>query len=200
MAVKAKMFTLVCLFLIGFLPNQTHAEDGNLWVSGDYSFSDELGGFQILGISGSGSRDDPITIHQELSTSRSAILVIRPLNFPKVQYTLGLVSNGALYLRLVIHNKSNLPWIGYGLELQEILDQPSIYGDGLSFDQLSREDDHITSDRFLSHELQFEPGDRLVYTDGWVDHLTSVSMNFKITDFTPVERFFLFQDPQIPAS
>ena len=192
-----KLFALLSTVLFS---NHALPADNAKWVSGGYIFSDERGGFKIVGISGSGSRNDPIILHQEIATSQSITLVIRPVDAERVRYSLGLITNGALYIKLVTHNQSNLPWVGYGLELQEILHKPSIYGDGLSFDQLSRESTHIQSDRFLDHELQFEPGDRLVYTNGWVDDHHFVSLKFKITDFTPVAEFFLLQDPMIPAS
>ena len=179
---------------------QITAQETKIWRAGLFSFSDELGGFRILSVSGPGSHDDPIVIHQEMYSSYSATLVIRSALLKQTPQSFGHVSNGALYMKLVTVNHTNLPWVGFGLELQEILDKPSIYGDGLSFDQLSRNDAAFYSDQFLNFSGEFEPADRLVYTNGWVDALSEVSINFLITDYTPVQKFYLYQDPMIPAS
>ena len=191
---------LVATILQFCLYSQVAAQTGKLWEAGRYSFSDELGGFEILGVSGTGIRDDPIVIRQRFATASAVTMVIRSAQAKTDSNSYSSITNGTIYLRLETANNSNLPWVGFGLELQEIFNKPSIYGDGLSFDQLGRRSADITSDRFLNFEDQFEPGDRLVYTNGVVDHRTKVTLNFLITDFTPVSKFYLHQDPMIPAS
>lgn len=182
------------------LADEPAAQTGKLWEAGLYSFSDELGGFEILSVSGLGTRDDPIVIRQRFGTASAVTLVIRSTQGKTDSNNYSSITNGTIYLKLETANDSNLPWVGFGLELQEIFNKPSIYGDGLSFDQLGRRSADIYSDRFLNFEDQFEPGDRLVYTNGVVDHRTKVTLNFLITDFTPVAKFYLHQDPMIPAS
>ncbi len=176
------------------------AQTGKLWQAGVYTFSDELGGFEILGVSGLGTRDNPIVIRQRFGTASAVTLIIRSARENSDSDIYGSITNGTIYLELETANDTNVPWVGFGLELQEIFNKPSIYGDGLSFDQLGRRDTDIYSDRFLNFEDQYEPGDRLVYTNGVVNHRTKVTMNFLITDFTPVSKFYLHQDPMIPAS
>ena len=110
------------------------------------------------------------------------------------------ITHSAIHVQIETLNASNLSWIGFGFELQEILNIVSDYGDGLSFDQLARRLPDKSSDRFTAFEEQYEPGDRLVYTGGVVDAQTKVTTKFVITDFTPVEKFYLYQDPLIPAS
>lgn len=53
------------------------AAAGNLWNIGAFSFSDELGGFRIVGVSGAGTRDDPIMVKQELYSASEMVLTIR---------------------------------------------------------------------------------------------------------------------------
>ena len=47
------------------------------WEAGAYSFSDELGGFRIAGVCGTGTKDDPIVITEELNSAVPVTLVIR---------------------------------------------------------------------------------------------------------------------------
>src|SRR5215468_12365656 len=47
--------------------------------AGGLTFSDELGGFSILGVSGTGSLADPFVVVEELHSSEDAVLVIRGL-------------------------------------------------------------------------------------------------------------------------
>ncbi|MEO0328436.1 MAG: hypothetical protein AAF217_07530 [Pseudomonadota bacterium] len=189
------------LFYLFQLPALAVAQSSSPWTAGNYSFSDELGGFRILGVSGTGSQGDPVFIKQVFDTARSGTLVIRSSQMQDaVKHSFSSTSNGTLYLRIETINNTNLPWVGFGFELQEELNKSSIYGDGLSFDQLSRRSEDVFSNRFRNYEDEFEPGDRLVFTEGVVNNQTTVETNFVITDFTPVPIFYLYQDPLIPAS
>ncbi|WP_246704489.1 hypothetical protein [Rhizobium sp. P32RR-XVIII] len=171
------------------------ADDGR-WYAGDYSFSDELGGFRILSVTGSGTKADPIEINEELISATPVTLVIRaakPLKnhgFPE----------GNFHLRVVAVNDSGLAWIGFEFELQEIRGKPSDFYDGLSFDQTSRNPDVISSNRFARFESHFESFDRLSFSNGHVDPVDRGAFGFFITDVTPVPEFYLVQDPQIPSS
>jgi hypothetical protein len=182
---------LLALFLIGAGP----ADDGR-WYAGDYSFSDELGGFRILSVTGSGTKADPIEISEELTSATPVTLVIRaakPLQnhgFPE----------GAFYLRVVALNDSGLAWIGFEFELQEIRGKPSDFYDGLSFDQTGRNPDVISSNRFARFESRFESFDRLSFATGHVDPRERSAFGFFVTDVTPVPEFYLLQDPQVPSS
>ena len=103
-------------------------------------------------------------------------------------------------MRIRTLNASQLPWLEFEFELQEILRKPSVYGDGLSFDQRRTDSSVIVSDRFKQYDDRFEPYDRLIYFDGYVDPLDIAEFSFMITDFTPQPEFYLLQDPRIPAS
>ena len=176
------------------------AQQTGIWATGAYSFSDELGGFRILAVSGNGQFEDPFVVFQEILSSEGSTMIVRHLNPVELNNAKNKVEDNSLYVRFVTVNQSNVPWVGYGLELQEQKDKPSTYGDGLSFDQISRETSFIRSDRFLEFERQYEPGDRVVYKKGVVNHRTQVVFDFIITDFTPTVQFFIYQDPLIPAS
>ena len=97
-------------------------------------------------------------------------------------------------------NNSGLAWIEFEFELQEILGKASVFGDGLSFDQRRTGSETITSDGFAAFSRDFEPYDRLLFRDGQVDLLDTVSFSFLVTDFTPRQKFYLVLDPRIPSS
>lgn len=171
-----------------------------VWLAGAYSFSDELGGFSIRSVSGLGTRDDPIIIVQELNSASPVTMVIRATRTIKPYSLAGDYANGMIHMRMVTLNASQLPWLEFEFELQEVLRQPSVYGDGLSFDQRRTESTSILSNRFNKFDDRFEPYDRLIYFDGYVNPQESAEFSFMITDFTPQPEFYLLQDPRIPAS
>jgi hypothetical protein len=166
--------------------------------TGGFTFSDELGGFRLVSASGIGSADDPIIIEEELTGTGPVVLVIRR-NVDRNPAD-PWARNGvwtAIYLTKVISNRSRRIWAGFELELQEKLHQPSIYGDGLSFDQGRAVPVEISSDAFARNHRLFEPYDRIRFEDGSVDPDATLRLEVHITDPTPVREFYLVQDPQI---
>lgn len=191
------------LFALLFLLHHAAAQpvdDLGRWHAGAYSFSDELGGFRLLSAVGKGTAADPFVLVQELESASPVNLVIRAARPIRPMDSSGRFANGFLSMRLDILNNSGLPWIEFGLELQERLGQASVIGDGLSFDQRLSTSTSIGSDRFPAYSRDFEPYDRILFRDGAIDHGETVSFRFLVTDFTPRWEFFLVMDPRIPAS
>lgn len=174
--------------------------DDGQWRAGAYAFSDELGGFTILSASGRGTKADPIVLVQQFHSASPVTLTIRAVGpiqpFAHEEGT----ANGFIRLVVVTVNGSVLAWTQFEFELQEKLGRPSIYGDGLSFDQRRRDGDSIASDAFGRFDRAFEPYDRLRFEDGFVDPGRQARFEFLISDFTPIAEFYLVQDPRIPAS
>ena len=168
--------------------------------AGAYSFSDELGGFHLTSARGAGTRDDPVVITQELNSSSPVTLVIRAIRPIRPFSNSEKVVNGFLYLRSEILNNSGQAWIEFEFELQEVLQKPSVFGDGLSFDQRQSNTPSIKSDSFAEFSRDFEPYDRLLFQNGRLDPLKTGSFSFLVTDFTPRPKFFLVLDPRIPSS
>jgi hypothetical protein len=168
------------------------ADDGR-WYAGGYSFSDELGGFSILSVTGAGTKADPIEIREQLDSANPVTLVIRVAKPIRL-------SESALHLRVVATNNSGLAWIEFEFELQETRGKPSDFYDGLSFDQINPDPGLISSNRFAHFKSNFESFDRLRFSDGHVDPLDRPVFGFLITDVTPVPMFYLVQDPRIPSS
>lgn len=176
------------------------AEGGSVWTAGVYSFSDELGGFRIVGVSGTGSKDDPFVIAEEFTSASPATMVIRATAPIRPFDQSGVFSSGFMHLRLVVLNNSGQAWVEFEFELQEIYRKPSVFGDGLSFDQRRADGENVTSDSFQQFSRDFEPYDRLLFRDGKVDPLATAGFSFLVTDFTPRSQFYLLQDPRIPSS
>lgn len=169
-----------------------------VWVAGGYGFSDELGGFRLVSVSGSGSITDPIVIVEEITELDPVTLVIRDMGGRPVDDEVIPVRQ-FLHLAVIkiVINGSGRVWAGFDFELQQDLKQPSVYGDGLSFDQMGAFAGGFQSDSFAVSRQVFEPYDRVRFQDGSVDPGATVRFRFFITDPTPVPEFYLLQDPQI---
>jgi len=191
---RAVLLLLPLLVSVG-----AHADPQKVWATGAYSFSDELGGFHITGASGIGTKEDPIVIAEELNSATPVTLTIRTTKPIEPFGKAGDVANGIMYMRIDVLNNSGQAWIEFQFELQEILDQPSVFGDGLSFDQRNKEPDNIVSSNFADFDRDFEPYDRLLFKNGKIDPLKTGSFEFLTTDYTPRWTFYLVQDPRIPT-
>lgn len=178
-------------------PMDDHSGD---LVGSPYAFSDELGGFAIAGVSGIGTRDDPIRITQDYLTVAPATLVIRAIRPINPFGVPGPFATGTLHIVLDVRNGSGTPWVGFELELQERYREPSVYGDGLSFDQRRQEAGSARSDAFRSARTDYEPFDRLLFEDGALDPDAVGEFRFLITDLTPLAIFYVRLDPHVPAS
>lgn len=165
-----------------------------------YAFSDELGGFSIVTITGIGTRDDPVHIVQRFGTAGPATLVIRATRPINPYGRPSDYSTGTIHMVLDVTNDSGVPWIGFELELQEHFEEPSVFGDGLSFDQRQFDKETASSNAFANAHYDFEPYDRLLFEDGFVDPSNTAEFRFLITDPTPVQTFYVRLDPRIPAS
>ena len=165
-------------------------------------FSDELGGFNLISVTGVGTVIDPIVIVEEISGLQPAVLVVRGAHKQREddRKISGLSFINIAVIKIVI-NRSGRVWTGFDLELQEEYQQPSTYGDGLSFDQMRSFGDEMSrSDLFeLSQEVS-EPFDRVSFGQGSVDPGATVRFNFFITDPTPQQEFFLVQEPKLILS
>jgi hypothetical protein len=161
--------------------------------AGNYSFSDELGGFKLISVSGTGLEGDPIVVVEELYASSSATLTIRRLR-PNKAYDERL---DTLDLVKVVINRTNRTWTEFEMELQEILHEPSVYSDGLSFNQFGAAGPQVRSDSFAKVDRIFEPRDRMRFHSGRVAPESAARFTFTITDPTPTTPFYLVQEPTI---
>ncbi len=189
----------LCAALLAVGCPRAVADGARMFEAGAYSFSDELGGFRITGASGIGTRDDPLVITEELNSATPVTLTIRTTKPIQTFGKAGEFANGIMYMRLNVLNNSGQAWIEFQFELQEILNQPSVFGDGLSFDQRNKTPENIWSSNFADFDRDFEPYDRLLFRNGKVDPLKTASFEFLMTDYTPRWTFYVVQDPRIPT-
>ncbi len=190
----------ILLCFIAAMPAGARAGERKVWDSGPYSFSDELGGFRIRGVSGRGTHDDPIILFEELESATPVTLTIRAIRPIRPFDGSGEYVSGIMYMHVKALNGSGQPWVEFEFELQEILGQPSTFGDGLSFDQRSKIPENIASPDFATFSREFEPYDRLLFRDGKVDPLETAQFEFLVTDYTPRWVFYIVQDPRIPST
>ena len=164
------------------------------FFAGDYSFSDELGGFRLISATGSGTTTDPIVLVEEVPSTDPVTLVIR--RQPRADGAPHPVHSQLTLVKAVV-NRSNRVWAGFEVELQEILDKPSVYGDGLSFKQFAANPDDVGSDAFTMNNRRFEPYDRITFLGGSLDPGGTARFRLTITDPTPVGEFYLLQNPSL---
>jgi len=188
--ISAMSACLMALALI-LCGENTRAGDPVWHDAGIYSFSDQLGGFRILSVSGTGSQSDPIVIEQEFSGPGPGTIAIRNRS---------RATGGAAFMQLFVvtkvRNVAPGVWVGFDIELQEELRRPSDYWDGLSFNQTQQVDTAgFRSSRFRNGERIAEPHDRVRFLDGHVNVGAHVEFRFVITDVTPRTEFYLLQEP-----
>jgi hypothetical protein len=169
-----------------------------VWSAGGLTFSDEQGGFRLISVSGRGSIEDPIVIVEELTGVDPVVLVVRGAQ-DQAPGAGVMTGRPILYLAVIkiVLNRSRRVWGGFDLELQQELGTPSPYGDGLSFDQTGGFGARLHSDRFAINRQIFEPYDRVRFQAGSVDPGAQVRFRFFITDPTPVQEFYLLQEPRL---
>ena len=139
------------------------------WAAGGFTFSDELGGFRLISVSGTGSANDPLVIVEEIGEVLPVTLVIRKdRTGPQKDSAIPGQAFVNLAVIKVVINTSKRVWGAFDLELQEVLKEPSPYGDGLSFDQMRGFDEVVSSDSFASSRQVYEPYDRVRFQDGSV--------------------------------
>ena len=157
------------------------------------TFSDELGGFVLLGGSGSGTPADPFVVLERIVSNAPTVLVIRgvDLEFGNPVRTNHIVGFAMIK---VVENATGDTWHRYRLELEKRLGQGSPYLDGLSFGQeyppVRRS---VTSDRFAVGTVLDEPYDGIAFGSGAVAPGDRVAFNMVITDNAPKGVFYLVQ-------
>jgi hypothetical protein len=188
---------LACVVAVCLAPNVA----AKSWTTGGITFSDkpgidEPGGVRLLGATGTGTRDDPIVLVEEITGAGPAVLLIRNGRTGDLN-----VSPALGFLRLavvnIVVNRGPWAWSGFDLELRRTLDQPSVYTDGLSFDQPQSFARVAKADRFAQSLQDDEPFDRIRFDGGSVDAAESVRLDFDIVDVNGSAVFYLVQRPVV---
>lgn len=166
---------------------------------GGLIFSDELGGFNLVSVSGTGTLDDPIVVVEEITGDRAVALTIR--NFGRdFGNRIGSQHVAAFAMKKVVINKSDRVWKNYQMELREVTTRHSPYGDGLSFGQNSFIGSNYTRSSFANIQRFDEPEDTLGFSGGDVAPGQQAEFSFIVSDMSPVSVFYLMQLPLQPLS
>jgi hypothetical protein len=149
---------------------------------------------RLVGASGTGARDDPVVLIQEIAGAGPAVLVVRNgrTGHLNVSPALGFLSIAVVS---VITNRGPWAWSGFDLELRRTPDQPSVYTDGLSFDQPQSFARIAVADRFAQTVQDDEPFDRIRFDGGNVDPAQHLRLDFDIVDVNGTALFYLVQRP-----
>jgi hypothetical protein len=176
---------------VGLWP--AHGSAGT-WTTGGLTFSDELGGARLIGASGAGTRDDPIILLEKISGAGPAVLVVRNGRAGRVNVS---PAQGFLSISVVaiVANLGPWAWVGFDLELRRTPGRPSVYTDGLSFDQPQTLARGARADRFAQTLQDDEPFDRIRFDGGTVHPAEHLRLDFDIVDVNGSAAFYLVQRP-----
>ena len=163
------------------------------------TFSDEFGGVEIVEGWGTGTLDDPFVLVEEITEHEPAIIVVSGMthrfgNRIRSHHDIGFA------LTKIVRNRTEQAWSQFDLELRELLDHPSPFGDGLSFGQATEAGRPFAADRFADYIETYEPYDGVTFFDGAVEPGETVVLNVVITDTTPRYQFYLLQKRDSPLA
>jgi hypothetical protein len=163
------------------------------------TFSDELGGVRLERGWGRGTLDDPFVLVEEITSDGPAILIVRGMthrfgNRIRSHHEIGFA------LTKLVRNGTAEAWSLFNLELRELFDQPSPFGDGLSFAQASDAGRPFGSDRFPDHLETREPFDGVQFFGAVVEPGETVTLSVVVTDTTPRWEFYLVQKRDSPIA
>jgi hypothetical protein len=166
------------------------------WTAGGLSFSDQPGGARLLSARGTGAPDDPIVLIEEIAGPGPATLEIRNgrTGHLEVSPAIGFLT---LSVVKIVVNRSPWRWSGFDLELRTAPGQPSVYADGLSFDQPQTLQRLAKADRFEQTVQEDEPFDRIRFEGGRVDPAEYLRLDFDLVDVNGTAVFYLVQQPII---
>jgi hypothetical protein len=162
------------------------------------TFSDELGGFRLISVAGTGHLDDPFVVVEEIGSQGPAILLITGLR-PDFGNRCGTQHLTGFAMTKLVRNVSNQTWHDFRLELRETEEHASPYGDGLSFGQAAT-GRTVESSTFQQVHATDEPFDGLAFDEGEVSPGASADFHFLVTDETPARRILLVQDLSPPTA
>lgn len=162
-------------------------------------FSDELGGFELVSVTGRGSMDDPIVVVERITGRGEAILRIDGLDTGFGNPSRSNHFTGFAMVKIVI-NATDQPWRAFHIELQEELGQTSTYGDGLSFGQERDDTRNVTSIGLPRVRVTDEPHDALDFSGGTIEPGQAVEFHLLVTDNSPQSPFFVLQRQESPVS
>ena len=163
------------------------------------TFSDELGNFRLVSVTGKGTLGDPFVVKEEITGPNDPVLVIRGFS-RDFGNRVGTQHTAAFAMVKIVVNKTGRAWQGFQVELREIESRPSTYEDGLSFGQGSTLAHQYVNSSLPHSQRLDEPEDSLGFGGDSILPGGEATFRFIISDMSPLYRFFLVQRPQQPLS
>ncbi|MEQ9815776.1 MAG: hypothetical protein RLO50_23590 [Azospirillaceae bacterium] len=168
-------------------------------AAGGLVFSDREGGFELLGVTGNGTLEDPFVITERITGSAPAVLVIEGVvpgfgNRARSNHFASFV-----VVKRVI-NATDDDWQSFRMELREEIDRPSDYNDGLSFGQERDPQRVFEADRYADIRIVDEPADSLLFERGLVAPGEWATFRFVVTHNAPGPTLYLVQLRETPLS
>ena len=168
-------------------------------VLGGIRFSDEDASIVLHDGWGTGTREDPFTLVEDLLSDDNAVLTITGLR-REFGNKSGLSQPVGFTLKKIVRNLTERPWHIFEMEVRELRNRASSYEDGLSFAQASGDKRLYFSDRYPEIWQTDEPLDAVTFSGATIHPGETVQLVVTITDFSPNYRFFLIQRRQSPLA
>ena len=185
---------LALLAGVGLVPAQGSA---GAWTTGGLTFSDELGGTRLVGASGTGTRDDPIILLEEITGAGPAVLVVRNhrTGHLDISPALGFLS------ALGGQDRRQPGPVGLDRVRPGAHGAPSIRRASTPTGSRSTSRRAFAraakADRFAQTLQDDEPFDRIRFDGGNVDPQEHLRLDFDIVDVNGGAVFYLVQQPII---
>ena len=186
------------LWILGPLLALSAAEAKPLVLEG-LTFSDELGGVELIDGWGRGTLDDPFVLVEQITGVGPATLIVRGTTW-RIGNRIGSHHEVGFAVVKVVHNRTEVAWPIFDMELREFQDSSSPFGDGLSFGQATDAGKPFQSDHYLRNQDVDEPYDGVSFFDGVVEPGGQATFRFVITDTTPKYEFYLLQRRDSPMA
>lgn len=192
---RISLAALTLLLGLGHMPGASAKE---ITLQG-LTFSDELGGLELLDGWGTGTLQDPIVLVETITGAGTATLTVRGMSWRfgnriRSHHEIGFA------LTKIVRNGTTKPWPAFSMELREFQDRASPFGDGLSFGQATEAGRPFRSDGFAVLEDIEEPYDGISFFDGLIEPGEQVTMTVVVTDTTPRLEFYLLQRRDTPIA
>ena len=192
---RAARFLIAALLLLCFLGPRA---DAHTIVLHGISFSDELGGFVLEQVTGTGSIADPFVVVERMVDPNGATLVFRAdLSLGNL---VGSPDRIGFAIVKVIKNATGHDWSSLEVELQSKLGVPSDHTDELSYGQGSTAGRPFTASAFARITLIDEPYDRIEFEDGSVPAGGEVTLRFVVSQPASMHEAFIAQRPSRPVA
>lgn len=196
---KPGLPTTALWFLLGLLAGFPGVARADPITREGITFSDELGNFRVVSVTGKGTLNDPFVLREEVTGPSDPVLVIRGFS-RDFGNRAGTQHTAAFAMTKIVINKMTKTWAGYQLELREIETRHSTYLDGLSFGQGSQLADSYVKSSLPNSQRLDEPEDSLGFGGANIPPGAEASFHFIISDMSPIDKFYLVQRPLQPLS